>query len=137
MRNLHWKESSSQKLEGKSLEFDYPTGIGINHKNKKVYVCDFGNHRVQVLNEDLTFYSSFGSRGSGDGELNYPWDVAFDSTGSTYIADSLNHRVQVFTPKGWFLRKFEKKGSGKGELNHPSSLAIDSDDWGEPERAPH
>ena len=111
----------------KSLEFDYPTGIGINHKNKKVYICDFVNHRIQVLNEDLTFFSSFGSRGSGDGQLNYPWDVAFDSAGSTYIADSLNHRVQVFTPEGWFLRKFGKKGSGKGELNHPSSITIDSD----------
>ena len=33
----------------KSLEFDHPTGIGINHNNKKVYVCDFVNHRVQVL----------------------------------------------------------------------------------------
>ena len=111
----------------KSLEFNYPTGIGINHKNKKVYICDFVNHRIQVLNEDLTFFSSFGSKGSGDGQLNYPWDVAFDSARSTYIADSLNHCVQVFTPEGWFLRKFGKKGSGKGELNHPSSITIDSD----------
>ena len=110
------------------LEFDDPIGIGINRKNKKVYICDCDNHRIQILNEDLTFSGSFGSYGNGDGQLNYPWDVALDSTGSTYIADSENHCIQVFTPEGMFLRRFGKKGSGEGELNWPSSVTIDSND---------
>ena len=110
------------------IEFDYPNGIAISHKDKKVYVCDTSNHRVQILNEDLTFSSSFGGSGSGDGQFNYPWDVAFDSTGSVYIADSCNHRIQVFTPEGGFLREFGRKGSGEGELSLPSGVCIDSDD---------
>ena len=110
------------------LEFNYPNGIAINHKDKKVYVCDTSNHRVQILTRNLTFSSSFGSSGSGDGQFNYPWDVAFDSTGSVYIADNCNHRIQVFTPEGKFLREFGRKGSGEGELSYPSSVSIDSED---------
>ena len=110
------------------MEFYYPNGVAMNHKDKKVYVCDTANHRVQILNENLTFSSSFGGSGSGDGQFNYPWDVAFDSTGSVYVADSCNHRIQVFTPEGRFLREFGRKGSGEGELNYPSSVSIDSED---------
>ena len=113
------------------LEFRCPVGIGINPKNKKVYICECSfNHRVQILNNDFTFSNCFGSHGggSGDGQFNYPWDVAFDSTGSVYVADGGNHCIQVFTPEGKFLRKFGKKGSGEGELKWPSSICIDSDD---------
>ena len=53
-----------------------------------MYICDRQNHHVQILNADLTFSSSFGSHGSGDGQFNYPWDVAFDSTGNVYVADT-------------------------------------------------
>ena len=113
---------------GKGSEQLSPTGIGINHKNKKVYICDNSNHQVQILNDDLTFFRSFGSRGSGEGLFNYPWDVAFDSTGNVYIVDSSNHCIQVFTPEGRFVRKFGKEGSGKGELKWPSSVSIDSND---------
>ena len=93
---------------GGHLEFDHPTGIGVNHKNKKVYVCDRQNNRVQILNEDLTFSGRFGSIGGRD--FKWTWDVAFDSTGSVYIADGGNHCIQVFTPEGKFLRKFGKEG---------------------------
>ena len=109
----------------KQLEFSYPTGVTVNHRNRKVYICDQGNHRVQILNVDLTFSSSCGS---GDGQFNVLWNVAFDSTGNVYVADGGGRRIQVFTAEGKFLRKFGKKGSGDGELKYPSSVSIDSDD---------
>ena len=115
--------------QGKNhLEFSWPCGIAINHRNRKVYICDKSNHRVQILNTDLTFSSSFGSHGSGDGLFNKPWDIALDSTGNVCVADSGNHRIQVFTAEGKFLKKFGKKGSGDGELNSPTGVSIDSDD---------
>ncbi len=36
------------------LQFEGPRGITFNPTNNKVYVVD-SNHRVQVLNSDLTF----------------------------------------------------------------------------------
>ena len=112
----------------KHLEFSSPVVVAVNPKTRKVYISDKDNHRIQILNADLTFSSSFGSHGGGDGQLYWPLDVAFDSTGNVYVADSEGHRVQVFTAEGKFLRKFGKKGSGDGELNSPSSVSIDSDD---------
>ena len=110
------------------LEFSHPTGVAVNHRNRKVYICDKNNHCVQILNADLTFSSRFGSRGSGDGQFNKPWNIAFDKTGNVYVADGENHCIQVFTAEGKFLRKFGKKGSGCGKLKWPTGVSIDSDD---------
>ncbi len=52
-----------------------------------MYICEFVNDRVQVLNPDLTFHSSLGSPGSGNGQFKYPYGVAFDSRGNVYVAD--------------------------------------------------
>ena len=120
------------KKGNKQLEFQHPTSIGIHPLTRKVYVADRDNHRIQILNPDLTFSSSFGSFGSDNGQFQYPWDVALDSTGNVYVADRDNHSIQVFTAEGEFTRKFRKKregkkGEGNGELNFPSSISIDSD----------
>ena len=119
--------TATGKGGNKQLEFRNPVGIAIHPLNKKVYVTDCGNHRILILNSDLTFSNTFGSRGSGNGQFNNQWDMAFDSTGNVYVADTHNHRIQVFTAEGEYLRKFGKYGSGSGELGKPSSIAIDSD----------
>ena len=109
------------------LQFDCATDISVNPKNKRIYVCENRNYRVQILNGDFTFSSSFGSRGSGDGQFEYPWSVTTDSSGFVYVADTSNNCVKVFTEEGQFLRKFGKYGKGDGELSSPVSIAIDSD----------
>jgi tripartite motif-containing protein 2/3/tripartite motif-containing protein 71 len=45
------------------LQFSGPTGIAFNASNNKIYIGDTNNHRVQVLNSDLTFSSTFGKEG--------------------------------------------------------------------------
>jgi tripartite motif-containing protein 2/3/tripartite motif-containing protein 71 len=112
----------------KKLEFYWPRGIGIHPHTRKIYVADQCNHRIQILNPDLTFSSSFGSRGSLDGQFQYPLDVAFDSIGNVYVTDNNNHCIQEFTSEGEFLLKFGKRGSCNGQLNCPSSISISSDD---------
>ena len=42
------------------LQFSSPSGIAVNKSNNKVYVVDTKNSRVQILNSDLTFSSTFG-----------------------------------------------------------------------------
>ena len=111
----------------KPLQFNNPMNISINPKNKRKYVCENGNHRVQIFNTDFTFSSSFGSRGSGDGHFEFPWGVTSHSSGCVYVVDSGNHCVKVFTEEGQFLRKFGKKGEGDGELSYPGYVAISND----------
>ena len=108
----------------KRLQFNSPNAIAYNKTNRKVYVSDECNHRVQVLNTDLTFHTSFGKRGSGKGDFKNPVGIAFDLTGNVYIADFNNHRIQVFTADGAFLRTFGTEGDGQGQLNNPLGVAF-------------
>ena len=110
------------------LQFNNPCGVAIHPQTNKVYVADAANHRIQVLNEDLTFSSSFGSRGANNGQLNDPRDVTFDSDGNVYVADYSNHRIQVFTKDNRYLRQFGKRGQGNGELSDPIGVAMDTGD---------
>ena len=113
----------------KQLEFDRPLGIAVHPLSSKVYVADNRNNRIQILNPDLTFSSSFGRPGSGDGQLQGPWDVAFDSKGNAYVTDFPTETILVYTEEGEYLRKFQigKKGSGEKSLTYPSSISIDLD----------
>lgn len=72
----------------KPLQFDCPTGIAIHPVNKKVHVSKSLNHRVQILNPDLTPHSMFGSKGSGKGQFDQPRDIAFDSAHDVCIGEN-------------------------------------------------
>ena len=112
------------------LEFNEPMGIDIHPITKHVFITDYNNHRIQVLNPNLELITCFGSKGSDNGQFIKPWDVSFDLDGNVYIADSGNHRIQVFEyrPKEKelkFLRVFGEKGRGEGQLSWPSSICVD------------
>ncbi len=61
-----------------------------------VYLCEFGNHRVQKFTTDGVFVGAFGHNGRREGELDQPWGIAQDSQGRMYVLDTYNHRVQRF-----------------------------------------
>ena len=73
-----------------------------------------------------TFTFSFGSSGTGNGQLNKPSRVAVDSEGNLWVTDELNNRVQHFSPEGKYLGQFGSKGSGNGQFSSPVGIAIDS-----------
>ncbi|MCU0876202.1 MAG: NHL repeat-containing protein [Pirellulaceae bacterium] len=61
-----------------------------------VYLCEFGNHRVQKFTLDGQFAGLFGTNGRREAELDQPWGITRDSRGRMYVLDSYNHRVQRF-----------------------------------------
>ena len=109
----------------KDLHFYYPSGIAFNAPTKKIYVADESD-RVHILNSDLTFSGSFGTKGSGEGQFYNPQGMAFDNARNLYVADSGNNRIQVFTADGKFLRMFGRHGDGPGELGRPVAVAVDA-----------
>uniref|UniRef100_A0A1X7SNI5 SMP-30/Gluconolactonase/LRE-like region domain-containing protein n=1 Tax=Amphimedon queenslandica TaxID=400682 RepID=A0A1X7SNI5_AMPQE len=110
----------------KPLQFNAPTGIAISPTTGQVYIADYNNHRIQVLNPDLTFSRSFGSYGSANGRFTFPRDIAIDSQGLVYVADEFNDRIQKFSADGKFVGQFGTKGSGTGKLNRPIGITMDT-----------
>ena len=62
----------------------------------RVYLCEFGNHRVQKFTLDGQFVGLWGKNGRREGELDQPWGIARDSQGRMFVLDSYNHRIQRF-----------------------------------------
>ena len=110
-----------------NLQFNVPFGITVDQNNGKVYVAELYNHRIQVLNSDLTFSHTFGSEGRTKGKLMQPNGVALDSEGFVFVADTFNHRIQRFSPNGDPLFDIGSEGSKPGEFKHPEKLVIAND----------
>jgi DNA-binding beta-propeller fold protein YncE len=69
---------------------------------------------------------TWGSLGSGPGELSEPRGVAVDARGTIYVADTKNSRIEVFDGVGHLVRQFGGKGPGLSEFNEPCGVAVDS-----------
>lgn len=76
--------------------------------------------------ETPVYTSTFGTQGSGSGQLNRPADLAMDAEGDIWVVDKSNNRVQRFSPGGEFLSSFGSYGTGNGQFNRPASIAIDA-----------
>jgi RHS repeat-associated protein len=85
------------------------------------------NPKVREWSSAGTLLSSFGSQGSGNGQLAEPAGIAIDSTGNVWVADSGNNRIQAFKASGEFIRKFGSAGTGNGQLQKPKGLAFDAE----------
>jgi DNA-binding beta-propeller fold protein YncE len=103
-----------------------PTGIAHDPETGRLYVVDTAAHRVNVFNRDGTPHSSFGQRGAGEGEFNYPTLLWRDAQGRLYVTDSLNFRIQIFDAQGRFLKQFGQIGDGPGDNLRQKGAATDS-----------
>ena len=97
-----------------------------------VYVVDAGVavggtgvHRIQKFGPGGNLLTSWGSEGSGDGELLYPRDVSVGPAGFIYVADTGNHRIQKFDSSGHFVAVIGGAGSAPGRFLHPQGVAVD------------
>jgi len=92
--------------KGPDVGFYGPRRIAIG-PDDSVYVVDQGRTRIVKFSRAGHVLSSWGSKGSGDGQFNDPTSVAVDSTnGKVYVADPINKRIQVFDQNGKFLTKW-------------------------------
>ena len=106
--------------------FNQPGGIAIHPHTGLVYVADRINHRIMVLNSDLSYNDSFGEKGSSIRQFDWPTDVTFDNDGYLYVSDFNNNRILKFTSQGDFVLEFSSKGQSSEYLKKPSGIAIDT-----------
>jgi len=80
-----------------------------------------GNARVLKFTKGGTFIKSFGSKGSGPGELEQPHALAMDSRGRLFVGDRSNNRIQIFDQDGKLLDTWT-------QFSRPSGIYIDAND---------
>jgi DNA-binding beta-propeller fold protein YncE len=106
--------------------FDSPTGVAVA-SNGDIYISEghgetrANNSRIMVFTNDGKFIKTFGTWGSGEGQLRSPHALAFDSQDHLYVADRGNSRIVVFNKDGKFLTAWKQFG-------RPSGLAVDKND---------
>ena len=125
-----------------------PIGVAVDTLGDgNVYIADFGNARVRVVNSAgiITTFAGTGTAGySGDGgmainaHLNSPIGVAVDARGvNVYIADTNNRIVFVVNSAGIitsFAGNYNNNGLSLGDggqatyayLNNPRGVTVDS-----------
>src|SRR5437868_13349060 len=71
------------------------------------FVSDgYGNTRVAKFDRNGKFLTSWGTRGTGNGEFNTPHSITIDKNRRVYVSDRANNRVQVFDENGKYLDQF-------------------------------
>ena len=84
---------------GKWTDVGAPWGLYYVKRENVLYMCDGLNDRIVKLNLDGQILGVLGSHGKIPGKLDFPHNLAVDSTGAIYVAEIKNWRVQKFVPK--------------------------------------
>jgi len=95
-------------------QFQSPDGMAISHD--LLYVCDYGNHRVQVFTLDGTWVRAWGT-------FKYPCGIAIHRN-EVFVVNYGDHSVQKFCVGGKFLRMWGSQGTGDGEFQRPCDITI-------------
>ncbi len=98
-------------------QFNLPHGIWVN--DKKVYVADRQNNRIQIF----TLEGEYIEQWTG---LGRPCDIYFDKRGRIYVAE-LTHRVSILNKRGEVLARIGGENSFKpGQFVAPHCIWKDS-----------
>ena len=89
----------SGKFLGKWTDVGTPWGLYYVDREKAIFMCDGVNDRIVKLNLDGQIQGVLGSHGKIAGKLDFPHQLAVDSTGAIYVAEIKNWRVQKFIKK--------------------------------------
>jgi sugar lactone lactonase YvrE len=105
------------------LTFTPPSLTGVLLNPVIIYVTDSNNNRVQEFSGTGTWQGSIGgtssacssclctnsscpvNSGTGNGQFNYPWGIAVDSSGNVWVGDNGNHRIEEFSSSGTYLKQ--------------------------------
>jgi DNA-binding beta-propeller fold protein YncE len=103
-----------------------PTGLARDTRSGRVFVADSQAHVIQVFDAQGALQATWGRRGEGPGEFNYPTHLAF-ADGLLLVSDALNARVQVLDGEGRPVLRFGERGLFVGNLVRPKGVAADAE----------
>lgn len=100
-----------------------PSDVAVSN-NGWIYIVDGTNHKIRIFDQNGKWISSFGGRGSGNGQFSFPLGIDIDGSGKVYIADSGNHRIQIFNSKGEFIEALDIPSNNNMPAD-PTDVAVD------------
>jgi trimeric autotransporter adhesin len=133
---------SGDGAQAAAATFDGPVGVAVDASGN-LYIADYADQRVRKVSSGGTIstLAGTGTQGySGDGgqatsaQLNQPWGLAADASGTVYIADLMNHSIRKVTPGGVITTV---AGTGRpgfagdggqaalAQLRYPAGVAVD------------
>jgi len=114
-------------IAGDPVPVGRPIGLAVDRLGN-VYVVDVQDSRVLKFDAEGSFLTSWGTRGTADGEFNVTTHgggrIAVDDDGNVFVADS-SSRVQKFDNQGSFQTRWGSPGEGEGQFGPRVSLAVD------------
>ncbi|HXB64891.1 MAG TPA: DUF6531 domain-containing protein [Solirubrobacteraceae bacterium] len=131
----HETNEKSELLASFDLEYTSPNcttvlesahGIAVG-PNGDVYIVSggtAGNDCVTKFEANGNILKSFGTKGSGNGQLKEPSGIAVAPNGDVYVADTGNNRVEEFNETGTYLGQFGTKGTGNEQFQLPDGIAV-------------
>ena len=102
--------------EGVAGEYYYANSLDINQKTGDLYLLDPNNSHVLVFDQNGNYKFSFGSEGTGAGQLGKYSSVGLSvdqTTGDVYVSESggpfSNNRISKFSETGQFILSFGRR----------------------------
>ncbi|KAI6655651.1 E3 ubiquitin-protein ligase TRIM71-like [Oopsacas minuta] len=102
------------------VQFSYPQGLDVSIRNLNVYVCEYGNNRVQILTPDLKFHSMLGI-----GIFHRTRDIKI-TRDRIIVLDESDPCVFLFNSDHNIINRLITRGDAKQTMN-PVSFDIDRD----------
>jgi sugar lactone lactonase YvrE len=117
------KNIGDLESDDENVLFYMPADMAVDEEGN-MYVMDSGNHRIQKFDSEGNFLGTFGRKGQGPGEFQYPHSIDIDDRGFMYISDSGNQKIQILKPDGALEKEIKKTDQAPGIVRIRSDRMI-------------
>lgn len=99
-------------------------GVAVNPAGGDVYCSSWYDDRIYRYSKSGSLLDTFGTPGSGTGQLTNPWDIDI-AGGTLWVTDADRAKVLAYSLGGTFLGEFGSAGDRPGQFNNPSGITHD------------